>query len=158
MKLNEKLVSLRKAKQLNQAQVAEALDVSRQAISNWETGTALPSTDNLTALSRLYQVPVDHLLNESIDLFAAPSVEKEVEKKEEAPSEPENSNTDSKIDVLKKRRAIILFYLFTIILVVVLSVAVTLFVLWAREPKAIDLYDLESEQVSFSDIEVDDFL
>ena len=158
MKLNEKLVSLRKDKQLNQAQVAKALDVSRQAISNWETGTALPSTDNLTALSRLYPVPVDHLLNESIDLFAAPPVEKEVEKKEGTPSEPERLNTNSKIDASKKRGAIILFYLFTIILVVVLSVAVTLFVLWAREPKAIDLYDLESEQVSFSDIEVDDFL
>ena len=40
MKLNEKLVSLRKAQKLNQAQAAEALNVSRQAISTWETGVS----------------------------------------------------------------------------------------------------------------------
>ena len=56
MKLNEKLVSLRKAQKLN------------QAISTWETGAVLPSTDSLKALSRLYQVPVDHLLREEMDM------------------------------------------------------------------------------------------
>ena len=147
MELNEKLISLRKQNKLTQAQVAETLDVSRQAISNWETGAVLPSTDNLKALSRLYQVPADSLLNDDTDLFAG-SVEKTAE----------NNNTNSKFSILKKRRAIILIYLLTIFLVVALSVAATLFVLWAREPKAIDLNDLESEQVSFSDIEVDDFL
>ena len=147
MELNEKLISLRKQNKLTQAQVAETLDVSRQAISNWETGAVLPSTDNLKALSRLYQVPADSLLNDDTDLFAG-SVEKT----------SENNNTNSKFSILKKRRAIILIYLLTIFLVVALSVAATLFVLWAREPKAIDLYDLESEQVSFSDIEVDNFL
>ena len=147
MELNEKLISLRKQNKLTQAQVAETLDVSRQAISNWETGAVLPSTDNLKALSRLYQVPADSLLNDDTDLFAG-SVEKTAE----------NNNTNSKFSILKKRRAIILIYLLTIFLVVALSVAATLFVLWAREPQAIDLYDLESEQVSFSDIEVDDFL
>ncbi len=147
MELNEKLISLRKQNKLTQAQVAETLDVSRQAISNWETGAVLPSTDNLKALSRLYQVSADSLLNDDTDLFAG-SVEKTAE----------NNNTNSKFSILKKRRAIILIYLLTIFLVVALSVAATLFVLWAREPKAIDLYDLESEQVSFSDIEVDDFL
>ena len=147
MELNEKLISLRKQNKLTQAQVAETLDVSRQAISNWETGAVLPSTDNLKALSRLYQVPADSLLNDDTDLFAG-SVEKTAE----------NNNTNSKFSILKKRRAIILIYLLTIFLVVALSVAATLFVLWAKEPKAIDLYDLESEQVSFSDIEVDNFL
>ena len=147
MELNEKLISLRKKNKLTQAQVAETLDVSRQAISSWETGAVVPSTDNLKALSRLYQVPADSLLNDDTDLFAG-SVEKTAE----------SNNTNSKFSILKKRRAIILIYLLTIFLVVALSVAATLFVLWAREPKAIDLYDLESEQVSFSDIEVDDFL
>lgn len=147
MKLNEKLVSLRKARQLSQAQVAEALDVSRQAISNWETGAVLPSTDNLKALSRLYQVPADSLLNDDTDLFAG-SVEKTAE----------NNNTNSKFSILKKRRAIILIYLLTIFLVVALSVAATLFVLWAREPKAIDLYDLDSIPVSELNIEYGSFL
>ena len=111
MELNEKLISLRKKNKLTQAQVAETLDVSRQAISNWETGAVLPSTDNLIALSRLYQVPADHLLNDDSDLIPVPVEEKEVDKKEEAPSESENLNTDSKIGSFKKRRAIIFFYL-----------------------------------------------
>lgn len=147
MELNEKLISLRKKNKLTQAQVAETLDVSRQAISNWETGAVLPSTDNLKALSRLYQVPADSLLNDDTDLFAG-SVEKTAE----------NNNTNSKFSILKKRRAIILIYLLTIFLVVALSVAATLFVLWAREPKAIDLYDLDSIPVSELNIELGDFL
>ena len=64
MKLNEKLVSLRKEKKLTQLQVAEALDVSRQAISRWESGAAAPSADNLRSLSELYGVSVDSLLNQ----------------------------------------------------------------------------------------------
>ena len=160
MELNEKLLSLRKKNKLTQAQVAETLDVSRQAISNWETGAVLPSTDNLIALSRLYQLPVDHLLNGlngDTDLTPAPAKEKEVDKKEATAPETEYSNTNSKIDSLKKRKAIILFYLLTILLVVVISVAATLFVLWAREPKAIDWYDLDSIPVSNLNIEVADF-
>lgn len=147
MELNEKLISLRKKNKLTQAQVAETLDVSRQAISNWETGAVLPSTDNLKALSRLYQVPADSLLNDDTDLFAG-SVEKTAE----------NNNTNSKFSILKKRRAIILIYLLTIFLVVALSVAATLFVLWAREPKAIDWYDLDSIPVSELNIEYGSFL
>ena len=147
MELNEKLISLRKKNKLTQAQVAETLDVSRQAISSWETGAVLPSTDNLKALSRLYQVPADSLLNDDTDLFAG-SVEKTAE----------NNNTNSKFSILKKRRAIILIYLLTIFLVVALSVAATLFVLWAREPKAIDWYDLDSIPVSELNIEYGSFL
>lgn len=157
MELNEKLLSLRKKNKLTQAQVSETLDVSRQAISNWETGAVLPSTDNLIALSRLYQVPVDHLLNGDTDLTPAPAKEKEVDKKEATAPETEYSNTNSKIDSLKKRKVIILAYLFTILLVVAVSVAATLFVLWAREPKAIDWYDLDSIPVSNLNIEVADF-
>ena len=158
MELNEKLLSLRKKNKLTQAQVSETLDVSRQAISKWETGAVLPSTDNLIALSRLYQVPVDHLLNGDTDLTPAPAKEKEVDKKEATAPETEYSNTNSKIDSLKKRKVIILAYLFTILLVVAVSVAATLFVLWAREPKAIDLYDLDSTPVSELNIEYGSFL
>lgn len=46
MELKEKLVALRKEKGLTQIAVAEKLNVSRQAISRWESGMALPSTDN----------------------------------------------------------------------------------------------------------------
>lgn len=67
MELKEKLVILRKEKGLTQLSVAEKLDVSRQAVSRWESGMALPSTDNLKSLSTLYGVSVDYLLNSDIE-------------------------------------------------------------------------------------------
>lgn len=67
MNLPEKLTQLRKEKGLTQASLAETLNVSRQAISRWEVGTAVPSTDNLKVLSELYEVSVDYLLNDNAD-------------------------------------------------------------------------------------------
>lgn len=64
MNLATKLVSLRKQKGLTQMKVAEMLNVSRQAISRWEVGSAVPSTDNLKVLGELYGVPVDYLLDD----------------------------------------------------------------------------------------------
>lgn len=64
MKLDEKLVRLRKKKGLTQLELAEAVKVSRQAVSKWESGGEMPSTENLLGLSELYRVPVDYLLNE----------------------------------------------------------------------------------------------
>lgn len=63
MELKDKLIKLRKEKRLSQIEVAEALNVSRQAISRWETGAAAPSTEKLIELSRLYGVSLDELVN-----------------------------------------------------------------------------------------------
>lgn len=70
VKLNEKIVSLRKKKGLSQQDLAEALDVSRQAVSRWEVGTSIPSMENLLALSKLFETPVDELTSaaELLDL------------------------------------------------------------------------------------------
>lgn len=153
MELHEKLISLRKKNKLTQAQVSEALDVSRQAISNWETGAVLPSTDNLIALSRLYQVPADHLLNDDSDLIPVPVEEKEVDKKEETPPEPAKSTTYSKLDMLRKHGVIILLYLLTLFLVVLISVSVTLFLTREKEPDVLDVSDLNIEYVDPATVE-----
>lgn len=63
MKLEEKLISLRKEKGLSQMKLAEMMNVSRQAISRWEVGTAVPSTDNLKFLGNLYGVSLEYLLH-----------------------------------------------------------------------------------------------
>ena len=47
---------------MTQEQVAEALDVTRQAVSKWETGAAEPSTSNLLALAKLYGIDLSELL------------------------------------------------------------------------------------------------
>lgn len=66
MSLAEKLVILRKQKGLTQMDLAEKLNVSRQAVSRWEVGAAVPSTDNLKIIGELYGVQIDYLLNGEI--------------------------------------------------------------------------------------------
>lgn len=61
MTLGENLQRLRKEKGLSQEDVAQALFVSRQTISKWETDKAEPGVDNLKALADLYQVTLDQL-------------------------------------------------------------------------------------------------
>lgn len=75
MTLATKLVSLRKQKGLSQMELAEKLNVSRQAISGWEVGAAVPSTDNLKMLGALYDVSVDYLLNDINDDVESQRVE-----------------------------------------------------------------------------------
>jgi transcriptional regulator with XRE-family HTH domain len=64
MKLSDKLIELRKAKGWSQEDFAEKLDVSRQAISRWENGTALPDAQNILRISKLFCVTSDYLLND----------------------------------------------------------------------------------------------
>lgn len=63
MDMKETLTFYRKRQSLSQIDLADALEVSRQTVSKWETGAALPSAENLLALSKLYGVTVDALLN-----------------------------------------------------------------------------------------------
>ncbi len=68
MDVAERLAALRKRAGLSQGDVAERLNVSRQAVSRWETGFTVPSTDNLSHLGRLYGVTLDELLSYSAAL------------------------------------------------------------------------------------------
>lgn len=63
MDMKETLTFYRKRQGLSQIDLADALEVSRQTVSKWETGAALPSAENLLALSKLYGVSTDALLN-----------------------------------------------------------------------------------------------
>ena len=63
MEFNEKLQALRKDKGLTQEELAEALYVSRTAISKWESGRGYPNIESLKAISRYFSVSVDELLS-----------------------------------------------------------------------------------------------
>ena len=63
--LGEVLKEHRVRCKMTQEFVAEALGVSRQAVSKWETGTADPSTSNLLALAKLFGVPAEELLHQA---------------------------------------------------------------------------------------------
>lgn len=62
MKIGSKLRAARQRTGFTQEQVGEAIHVSRQTISNWETGKSLPDVLSVISLSNLYQVSLDELL------------------------------------------------------------------------------------------------
>lgn len=74
MRFNNKLKVLRKQYNLTQEELAERLDVSRQAITKWESGEGMPDIDNLKQIAELFETTIDDLVAD----------EKEVE-----PREPE---------------------------------------------------------------------
>lgn len=105
MSLATKLVTLRKEKGLTQMELAECLNVSRQAVSRWEVGAAVPSTENLRILSELYDIPVDYLLDDSAESYR--------EIKDE-----QNQSSVKVPDDIHKREQLILLSIITVLLVV----------------------------------------
>ncbi|MBQ3546710.1 MAG: helix-turn-helix transcriptional regulator [Lachnospiraceae bacterium] len=71
MEFYEKLQELRKNRGLTQEELAEALFVSRTAISKWESGKGYPSIDSLKAISGYFSVSIDDLLSVEKLLFIA---------------------------------------------------------------------------------------
>ena len=63
MEFHEKLQELRKKRGLTQEELAEALYVSRTAISKWESGRGYPSIDSLKEISNFFTVSIDDLLS-----------------------------------------------------------------------------------------------
>lgn len=62
MTFAEKLKSLRRRAGMSQEQLAERLNVSRQAVTKWETGAGIPDIENMIAVSALFRISLDELL------------------------------------------------------------------------------------------------
>ena len=71
MEFNEKLQELRKQKGITQEELAEALYVSRTAVSKWESGRGYPSIDSLKMISTYFSVTIDDLLSGEKLIFIA---------------------------------------------------------------------------------------
>ena len=67
MTFGEKLSTLRKQANLTQQDLADKLNVSRQAITKWEKGVGLPDLDNIKKLSSIFNVKIDDLLDYKIE-------------------------------------------------------------------------------------------
>lgn len=66
MTLGQKLRKIRSKFGLSQEQLAEVINVSRQAITKWENDGGLPDVSNLQEISEVFGVTVDYLLNDDI--------------------------------------------------------------------------------------------
>ncbi len=120
MSLPEKLAFLRKQKGLTQSQLSETLHVSRQAVSKWEVGAAVPTTDNLKVLSELYGVSVDYLLSDNAD----DSRENEDKQKQASKEQSEKPKTE-------KRKGVFLL-IGTLLLGVVIGILVCMIAVQSR--------------------------
>ena len=140
MKLSERLIGLRKEKNLSQEELAAVLNVSRQAVSRWETGLAAPSLDKLQFLAEFYGITIDELFY---------SVEEKPKAQEQAPKTQATEN--------KSNRK--LFWLCTAAVVIVLLVGVLIAAIdhkeGVKEPIPID--EIQGVTIDIDETIVADF-
>lgn len=67
MKLNEKIIKLRKDNNLSQEEFGNKLNVSRQSISKWENGESNPEINKIREISKIFNVSYEYLLNDEVD-------------------------------------------------------------------------------------------
>lgn len=104
MTFGEKLSSLRKQSNLTQKDLAEKLNVSRQAITKWENDAGLPDINNLKKISSLFAVTIDELLDykvEEINIEFKTAEENESEIKKEIKTELETKDINYETEIQK---------------------------------------------------------
>ena len=69
MKLNEKIYEYRKLNRWSQEELADKLEVSRQTISKWEVGKNIPELEKLIKLAELFNITVDELVKDNIEII-----------------------------------------------------------------------------------------
>lgn len=140
MKVEEKLVALRKEKGLTQLKLAEMMHVSRQAVSRWEAGASVPSTDNLKYLGSLYDVPLEYLLHDDAPELIRTDLELDKEK-------------FASVNEAKKRGRNIVLILIAVGIIVVVALCVMLF--GNKREEAIPMEDIKgSDMVTVDDFEM----
>lgn len=80
MMFDEKLLKLRRSRGWTQEELADKIDVTRQTLSKWESGAALPDTKNVVALANLFGVTTDYLLCEDEGAAFAENADRGVER------------------------------------------------------------------------------
>lgn len=131
MILRQKLKYLRKRMGLSQLELAEKLQVSRQAVSGWEAGSSNPSIENMKSLSKLYSVPLELLLNDDKTL--------------------DSLDTEHRDDVPKKRRKKVVLVVFLISIVIVgIVFVVSTFKIQKTDAEGIIVEEIPGEEIGNS--------
>lgn len=136
MKLEEKLVSLRRTKGWSQLKLAEMMNVSRQAVSRWEVGKAVPSIDNLKSLGQLYGVPLEYLIH---DDFPEPICEDQGLTRKESNAKREK----------RGNRTVVLIFIIVVVLSVIFGVI--FFHYKGKEQDQVLMNDIEGGEIITED-------
>ncbi len=110
MMIGKKISFCRKKAGMSQETLAAKLSISRQAVSRWETGEAVPDTEKIIQLSKLFDVSTDYLL---LDEMEEPLTEEP----------PANIQTDS---VTERRRSLRIYFEKLLLTIGLISLAATL--------------------------------
>ncbi len=95
-KIPERLRELRQAHGYSQEELAEKMIVTRQAISKWERGDALPDTENLIALAEIYGISIDELVGHTP--AASGGAQEDVGEENEAAGNASGETEESSVD------------------------------------------------------------
>lgn len=144
MELDEKLTQARKAAGLTQADVAAKLNVSRQAVSRWESGQSKPSTEKLLALGELYGVSIDRLLN--TENTEKPAVET-------TSDEPEAVPVETVISEKHRPRAWLKYMVAALCGALLILAALLLLKKPDLSEKAVDITSLTDMEADYFDVE-----
>lgn len=150
MKFGEKLSLLRKQRGMTQMELADELDISRQAVSRWERGTAEPSTDNLVSIGKLFDVSVDALVDENLQIQEKKTVRVEVTDQE--PDSGAGHGCGNRILTLARRAAISAYLLISAAAAVIIIIGFALFctqkkVAVPMEDGPVRMEDIEREKL-----------
>lgn len=126
MNLSNKIIELRSKNKLTQEELAETLMVSRQTVSNWETGKCYPDIETLIIMSNKFNISLDDLLKDNIKMV------KEV---------------DKKVKIASKLK-----YVLTIVLIISILVGVFLVKSNVEANTKIDKYEKQIEEMNLPNI------
>ena len=135
MSLGERIQQLRKAQGLSQEQLADSLNISRQAISKWETDQSSPEIENILALSSVFSVSTDELLgNDTAKCNATPAVQSGLKKKKQSIIA---SWTRNLLHIIDRKIIFLAFSVFCLIAIgtcIVVNYAIDQRITWAAYP------------------------
>lgn len=77
MSIGNRIISLRKAQQLSQEEIADKIGVSRQSVSKWETDACAPDAYNLIALAKVLDTSVEYIVTGKTSVDTKPQTKKE---------------------------------------------------------------------------------
>lgn len=126
IKQGEYLKKLRTENNLSQEKLGEKLGLSRQSISKWEQGNAVPDIENIMKLAKLYNVSVDSILNGEEDKKEEISTQETarlVQSETDVATKNEEQNETEK----KKKHHSWVFYSYPVLMVILYSVIGVMF-------------------------------